>query len=241
MNPSPKYSAGQQIQNTNTRKVFTIARPTRFMPNNVGWRYDSLTLHDMPFEDPNSSFRPYVPAANDGAFFEEVAKPQPSKKELRMLEQVAKKERAIATAYANGFAMPLPESERVRELLREQNPKAFDRLVSLAIRDLTWFEMHDTPTGALHSSVEMNNYVIPDCNEGRGHGLKCNISVCNSQELGDLQSILHFHVSVHGWTNGFGEVEICCKDLAKALGEHGIMSERQTRSQFEKETEHENV
>jgi hypothetical protein len=70
MNPSPKYGAGQKIQNWHTGMVLTITRARRWMPT-VGWRYDTLSMYDLPLEDVNF-YRVYTSTEGPSATFESV-------------------------------------------------------------------------------------------------------------------------------------------------------------------------
>ena len=148
--------------------------------------------------------------------------------EAKAARKLAKEQASIlarALAIENGFAMHLPKGEYVREIVPEHNPEAFNTLEDYGFRNTAILTLSAPPSKAEAYSLEMRNFVIP-CAKETSHDLKCNVAVQNSRQLGDLQKILKFQVWTNGWTNGFGEVEICSKALALALGVRGIISER---------------
>ena len=130
---------------------------------------------------------------------------------------------AEETAQANGWAMHR-DAEVCDTIDREANSEAFNDLVALAFGSEPRITLSANPAVAEVRSVEMGNYVIPASADATD--LKSNVSITNSKELGILQEIMNFNVHTNGWTNGFSEVEICSKELAKELGKWGVKSER---------------
>jgi hypothetical protein len=115
----------------------------------------------------------------------------------------------------------------------EKRDPLFTALVALVLRLGPTLTMVAPASLAETLTVEMNNFVIPVSEQS--HHLKCNISVPNCRELGDLQQKMKFNVHTNGWTAGFGEVVIYSRDLAEALGEAGFLSERILRKPFVEE------
>ena len=134
--------------------------------------------------------------------------------------------KALETAIANGFAL---HQERDACVWIEETHEDFSKLVSLVIKLGPTLVMVANASVANTRSVEMGNFVIPVSEET--NDLKCNVSVPNCRELGDLQKSMRFNVHTV-WTSGFGEVVIYSKALAKALGNAGFISERSLKKPF---------
>jgi hypothetical protein len=145
--------------------------------------------------------------------------------EDRRREHENRRRVAYNNAVADGWALHR-QAEDCEDIVPENNPEAFAALVNLAFACTATITLSSPPSESEAWSDEMHNYVIPIAKETT-HGLKSNVALQNSKELGDLQRVLNFNVHTNGWTNGFSEVEICSKTLAKALGERGIISERE--------------
>ena len=158
----------------------------------------------------------------------EVAAAATERQKREEEEQKTPRQRAEALAVEKGYAMHLPTSE-CSDINPEDNPRDFNGLVEYCLRNSGSLTLSANPKVAEKRALEMGNYVIPVSENA--NDLKCNVSVRNSTELGDLQKAMKFNVHTNGWTNGFAEVEICSKALAYAIGplaagQRGIISER---------------
>lgn len=180
---------------------------------------DSLSAMDAIF---SVKINGVIPTTSQRWFRSEFALP-PSR---RAQNDLNRKE-AMSKALANGWAM-----HRERSLCREidptESPREFSDLVDLALRSGATITLTAPEEVAGVLSEEMNNYVIPVSE--KSHALKSNIAIVNSKELGRLQGVMGFNVHTNGYTNGFAEVEICSKELARELGRRGVISERFLRT-----------
>lgn len=100
----------------------------------------------------------------------------------------------------------------------------FSELVTVVFNSTPAIVLSAPAEVAMRRTSEMFNFIIPVSENS--HDLKANIAVKNSPELGRLQREMNFNVHDNGFTNNFDEVEICSIELAKALGQLGVISER---------------
>jgi len=145
----------------------------------------------------------------------------------RSERNAALEQKALETAQADGFAL---HQDRNSCVWIEAAHPLFSELVTLVLELGPTLVMVAPTAMAETLSVDMGNFVIPVSE--KSHQLKCNISVPNCKRLGDLQKAMKFNVHTNGWTNGFGEVVLYSRDLAKALGDAGFISERFLKKPF---------
>jgi hypothetical protein len=195
----PIYGAGV----VRSKPLYGYANPANGYDSEAKYDFhpDGMTLKPRVFES-ELELEPVVPRKEKNALLQAVA---------------------IEQAKAKGWAMHL-DREHAKEIVPADNPTAFEALATLAFRMGATLTLSAPASLAESLVAEMHNYVIP-VSENSNH-LKSNVALENSAELGALQREMGFTVHTNGYTNGYSEVEICSKELAKELGKRGVISER---------------
>jgi hypothetical protein len=218
-----KFSKGDRVMSTEYGEGVIVKGP---LFGYVNENFDSEPKYDVVCEGGRFPYRLFESAL--------ILIPKISRKEKNDIVRQGARDRAVA----EGWAMHVNRSEG-REIDPSENFALFEALVDLCFRMGASLVLTSPASISEACSLEMGNFVIPVSEDA--HGLKCNVAVENSRALGDLQRDMGFNVHTdNGFSNGFSEVEICSKELARALGQRGVISERSLRKPVE-ETEYDQV
>lgn len=214
MTTQPKFSAGSQIQNWHTGVVRTIICARRYMPT-VGWRYDTLSMRDLPLEDVNF-YRPYVSGEGPSAKFEVATGPVPkTHKERRKLAELRR-------AVPHYVGTPQTEWKYA-----EHDPLRVQFLIDYFLTNGEG-RLYISSSAPEKLAAELGIDAVNISLTTKGHAHKFDSVVKDAIALAGIDEELGMFFNTNGYRNGAFEIQIGYREFAELLLTAGVLPEGRT-------------